>query len=106
MIDWVRLLYNAAWLSGLSLILAGWSFFVWQAHVTRTTWRAQLNREPFQVILWSGLALVALGLAGTADQRWERWLLALLALLSAAMAVAAVAALRARRSGLLGDRTE
>lgn len=80
MIDWVSLFFNSFWIIGLSVILATLSYSYWAAQVAGERWRDQFDKKGFLLPAWTGVALVTVGLAGTAVQWWETavWLLFLL----------------------------
>ncbi len=71
MIDWFALVSNSFWIRGLSIILAALSFSVWSAGESGQRLPQTLVQPAFTLWGWSGLALVTLGLALTADLSWE-----------------------------------
>ena len=72
MIDWVSVGYSALWIFGLSIMLAAVSLADYQAHVEQCKLRIVLRRSSFQAGLNLGLALVCLGLVGSARATWEQ----------------------------------
>ena len=71
MIDWFALFWSSLWILGTAVILAALSYHHWLAHEQGVGFRAQLRTAAFQAPLWAGLALTAVGLAGTSATWWE-----------------------------------
>lgn len=86
MINWQSVIFNSFWILGLALLLAALSYYAWLASENALPMRAQLGAPGFQRYFWVAAGLVAIGLAGTSSQLWEMILwsgLALLAFLNA-----------------------
>jgi hypothetical protein len=81
LIDWRLVAFSALWILGASILLATFSFGYFVARERRTRTRAVLRGQGYQVGLYGGLALFALGMAGGAGTWWEALIWAVLALL-------------------------
>ena len=79
-IDWVALLFHIAWILGLAIILAVFSYHHWQANQENQSPREQIRTPAFTIPTRSGLSLVTIGLAGTSQTIGEAiiWLILLL----------------------------
>lgn len=80
---------NSLWIAGLAIILAGLSYYRYQAIIQQSPLRQQFSVPAFQVAVYLGIVLIGLGLAGTSDVAWEAavWLgFSLLAILGAVRA--------------------
>lgn len=77
MIDWRSLIFNAFWIVGLAVLLAGISYHYWEASQERRPLREQLNQLSFSRVFWISFILISVGLAGTSQRLWETaiWLL-------------------------------
>jgi hypothetical protein len=78
MIDGRLLLRSAFWISGLALVLAAFSYHVWQAGVASRSLRDQLRRRSWKLAGSAGSLLVCAGLAlSPGSPGWERiaWVL-------------------------------
>ena len=62
MIDWSQVLFNAFWILGFALILAGFSHAHWLAHTQGARTQKLLGAKTFQLPFSVGLFLVSLGL--------------------------------------------
>ena len=58
MIDWPHVVYNALWIVGCAVILAGFSVANWLAHVYDVRTRRLLGGPAFQLTFYAGLGLV------------------------------------------------
>ena len=72
MVDWTGLLTNGLWILGLAVILAAFSHAYWSAHQARVRLRDELSQATFQVLFWSGLTFVCVGVALSGGRWWER----------------------------------
>jgi len=79
LIDWRLVGFSALWLSGLSVILAAFSFGDYTASQRRLRTRQVLGWPGYQAAFNAGLVLFCLGLAGTAPALWQQLLWAVLA---------------------------
>jgi small-conductance mechanosensitive channel len=82
-IDWVALLFHSAWILGLAIILAVFSYHHWQARQENRSLPEQLRTPAFTIPTQFGLALIVIGLAGTSQTTWETiiWIIILLIIL-------------------------
>ena len=71
MIPWWSVFFNALWILGLAVLLAGFGYHYWLAHQEGRRLAQQLQSSAFRQVFWLGLALVGAGLAGTNDGVWE-----------------------------------
>jgi hypothetical protein len=95
MIEWVSVGFGAAWILGLSLILAAASLANYLAHRVNGRLRDVLAERGFQIAINLGLALFCVGWLDSADAAWER---ALWGMLAVHFAVQAWLAQRRRRA--------
>ena len=72
MIDWWGVICNGFWISGLSTILAAFSYIHWWAHDQRMGLRTALSRREFRIPVIAGALLFGLGLLTTSQLWWER----------------------------------
>ena len=79
LIDWRLVGFSALWLSGLSVILAAFSFGDYTASQRRLRTREVLGWPSYQAAFNSGLVLFCLGLMGVAQVWWQQGLWAVLA---------------------------
>jgi len=70
MINWHSVILSSLWISGLALLLAGFSYRYWDASQNNWPLRAQLSRPDFLRLFWFSIFLVSIGLAGTSQQLW------------------------------------
>jgi hypothetical protein len=87
MIDWLGVLFNSAWILGLSLLLAGFSHHHWLASLENRVLREQLAQPSFRKLFWISLFLVGIGLAGTSQRLWESGIWIIFLLISAVNAI-------------------
>jgi hypothetical protein len=80
LIDWRLVGFSALWLSGLSAILAAFSFGDYTASQRHLRTREVLSWPGYQVAFNGGLVLFCLGLMGRAQMWWQQGLWAVLAL--------------------------
>jgi len=82
-IDWVALLFHSAWILGLAIILAVFSYNHWQARLESRPLSQQLRTPAFTIPTRLGLTLIAVGLAGTSQTTGEAiiWIIILLIIL-------------------------
>lgn len=71
MINWQSVIFNSLWISGLTLLLAGFSYRYWEASQNNFTMRVQLSRPDFLRLLWVSVFLISIGLASTSQHLWE-----------------------------------
>ena len=71
LIDIPNLLFSILWIIGFSAILAALSIQHYQAQISDQTLRERLQLPPFQMVLWGGLSLAAVGFAGNGQALWE-----------------------------------
>src|SRR5579859_1226154 len=79
LIDWRLVGFSALWLSGLSVILAAFSFADYIASQRRLRTRDVLGWPGYQAAFNGGLVLFCLGLIGSAHAWWEQLIWAVLA---------------------------
>ena len=79
LIDWRLVGFSALWITGLSLILAAFSFGDYIASQRRLRTRDVLRWPGYQAAINSGLVLFCVGLIGSAHTWWEQLLWAVLA---------------------------
>jgi hypothetical protein len=79
LIDWRLVGFSALWLSGLSVILAAFSFGDFTASQQHVRTREVLGWPGYQATFNVGLVLFCLGLIGSAHALWEQLLWAVLA---------------------------
>ena len=72
MIDWLNVVFNLFWITGLAIIVAAFSHNDWLAMVNKIKLKQQLASASFQVPLSIGLTLVSVGLTLLANTWWER----------------------------------
>lgn len=79
LIDWRLVGFSALWLSGLSVLLAAFSFADYLAAQQHVRTRAVLGWPGSQAVINTGFLLFCLGLLGTAHPGWQQMLWAFLA---------------------------
>lgn len=79
MIDWRGVLSNSAWIVGLAMALAAFSYAEWRAASRGEDLRAALARRQFRILLSAGMALISLGLAFAGHRPWAKSLAGMLA---------------------------
>jgi hypothetical protein len=82
MISWQSVLFHSAWILGLSILLATFSYHFWLAGQAGNKVIAQLGDTGFLRFFWLGIGLICVGLAGTSGRLWEIVLWAVLALVA------------------------
>jgi hypothetical protein len=70
-IDWISIIFNSFWITGLALILATFSYYEWEARQTKTQLREKLKSPQFLKIFWLSFILITISLAGTSGKVWE-----------------------------------
>lgn len=82
MVDWLNLLFNAAWIAGIAVLLALLSAANWSARARGMRLRDLLALPRQQAIIALSGLLFSIGMFGTTHLEWERvvWALAILAL--------------------------
>lgn len=104
LIDWPGVARNALWIVGLSIVLAAWSYVMWDAGQRRVRLRHAFDWPLLQAPVAVGLLLFAASLSWGAQALWERIVWAVLAL---AFAWQALAGWRiARKGGWRSGSTE
>lgn len=88
MINWFSVFANSFWVVGLAVMLAGLSYYYWQATQTGRPLAQAFGSSPFQRVAVSGLLLIGIGLALTANGLWQVIPAALLILVCAVAIVA------------------
>jgi len=68
MIDWVSVFFNACWIVGLAILLAGFSYSRWEKATGNE------NDHPGSGVIYKIVAyiLIGIGLVGTASVWWEQ----------------------------------
>ena len=79
LIDWRLVGFSALWLSGLSVLLAAFSFADYLAAQQHVRTRAVLGWPGSHAAIYTGFLLFCLGLLGLAHPWWQQSLWALLA---------------------------
>ena len=69
--DWLNLAFNALWVLGCALALAAVSYASWQSSLSGQRLVVHLGRRGVRMTLALAVALVCLGLAGTARSSLE-----------------------------------
>ena len=87
MIDWFNLAANALWIFGLAIALAVVSHASWQAAMQHEKLRARLSQPGYQIFFDLAAVLFCLGMAGTSHRVWEIIVWSGLAVLFIAQAV-------------------
>ena len=87
MIDWFNLVANALWIVGLAIALAVVSHASWQAALHHEKLRSWLAQPGYQIFFDLAAVLFCLGMAATSRRVWEIILWSGLALLFIAQAV-------------------
>jgi small-conductance mechanosensitive channel len=87
MIDWFNLAANALWIIGLALALAAVSHASWQAAQHHEKLRTWLGQPSYQIYFDLAAVLFCLGMAATSRRVWEIILWSGLAVLFIAQAV-------------------
>ena len=87
MIDWFNLVANALWIVGLAIALAVVSHASWQAALHHEKLRSRLGQPGYQIFFDFAAVLFCLGMAATSRRVWEIILWSGLALLFIAQAV-------------------
>lgn len=82
MIDGFSVLFATLWIFGAAIILATLSTHHWIARQKQTSFRTQLNQPTAQRWLWSGITLIAVGLAGNSQTWWQTAVYLIVALFS------------------------
>ena len=72
LIDWRLVGFSALWISGLSVLLAAFSFADYTASQRRLRTRDVLRWPSYQAALCAGLVLFCLGLVGSAHAWWAQ----------------------------------
>ncbi len=71
MIDWYNLAANALWILGLAIALAVISHASWQASLHHERLRLRLGQPGYQVFLDVAAVLFCAGMAATSRRVWE-----------------------------------
>ena len=71
MINWQSVIFNSFWITGLSVLLAAFSYHTWAATEYGRSLRVQLAEPAFLRFFWLAACLIGVGLAGTSSQLWE-----------------------------------
>jgi hypothetical protein len=79
LIDWRLVGFSALWITGLSVVLAAFSFADYAASQRRLRTRVVLGWPGHLIAINAGLLLFCLGLVGSARAWWEQILWAALA---------------------------
>lgn len=87
MLNWTALIINSFWITGLAVLLAGFSYHSWQATTEERPLSEQLQRRSFLIGAWFGLVLIGIGLAGSSRALWETIIWSLFTLIAAVNAV-------------------
>lgn len=87
MIDWFNLAANAMWIIGLAIALAVVSHASWQAALHHEKLRSRLAQPGYQIYIDLAAVLFCLGMAATSRRVWEIILWSGLAVLFIAQAV-------------------
>jgi len=87
MIDWFNLAANALWIFGLAVALAVVSHASWQAALHHEKLRSRLAQPVYQIFIDLAAVLFCLGMAATSRRVWEIILWSGLAVLFVAQAV-------------------
>jgi phosphoglycerol transferase MdoB-like AlkP superfamily enzyme len=87
MIDWFNLAANALWIIGLAIALAVVSHASWQAALQHEKLRNRLAQPGYQIYFDLAAVLFCLGMAATSRRLWEIILWSGLAVLFIAQAV-------------------
>ena len=87
MIDWFNLAANALWIIGMAIGLAVVSHASWQASLHHEKLRARLAQTGYQIFIDLAAVLFCLGMAATSRRVWEIILWSGLAVLFFAQAV-------------------
>lgn len=83
MIDWFGVVYNAAWVLGLAVILAAFAMASFQTRVQGVRLRQALRASSFLLPFGVGMLLFCLGVLFGSHTWWQRVLWGLLAVLVA-----------------------
>jgi hypothetical protein len=87
MIDWYNLVANSLWILALAIALAVVSHASWQAALSHVKLRTCLGQSRYQMFLDLAAVLFCVGMAGTSHHNWEIILWSGLAVLFIAQAV-------------------
>jgi phosphoglycerol transferase MdoB-like AlkP superfamily enzyme len=71
MIDWFSLAANALWIIGLAIALAVVSHASWQAALHHEKLRSRLGQPVYQIYFDLAAVLFCLGMAATSRRVWE-----------------------------------
>lgn len=82
MINWQSVIFNSAWIVGLSIMLAAFSYHYWLASHEDRRLRLQLSQPGFLKPVWLGVIFVGIGLVGTSEELWEMALWGVVSLIS------------------------
>lgn len=80
MIDWFSAAFSSLWILGLGLVVASLSFANYMASGHTMRFRQALKIPACQIMIYLGLVMFCLGLAGGVSVVWERLVWAVLAL--------------------------
>lgn len=83
MIDWYGLLYNAAWILGLAVVLAALAMASFRTRIQGVRLRQVLMASSFLMPFGVGMSLFCLGVLFSSQTGWEKVLWGLLAVLFA-----------------------
>lgn len=71
MIDWLEVVRNAVWITGLAVVLTAWSYLHWLATVTRQERSVVFARRSWVASRTIGMAMFAFGMAMSAGRWFE-----------------------------------
>ena len=70
-IDWLSVIMNSSWILGLSILLATFSYYHWQAAEEQMRFNEKLNESFPLKLLLIGLLFIGIGLMGTSQNYSE-----------------------------------
>jgi hypothetical protein len=81
MIDWIPVSFNALWITGLGLVTAGLSLANYLGSKRSFRFSQALKTPTCRIMVYLGIIVFCLGLAGSVSALWEKILWGLLAII-------------------------